>query len=117
MNVASLPLCKELHALGGWNGGEYFDGENYITQEDVDMGGYDDGQCAVVYDLGFLLRHMPEYLLIDGYYRNLVITVGSGYWTARYGRVVRRATTPEDAVAKLGIDLFKKQVISREATS
>jgi hypothetical protein len=127
MNVASLYLCKELYGLSGWNSEAYDDGEHIITQEDVDTGDYDDGQCVVVYDAGYLLRKLPAYIDTcdsDGYDSLLQLrpNFDGDEWTAGYTSqdrflYIATGSGPEGALAQLAIELLKAGILSREGTS
>lgn len=109
MNVASLKLCRELYVLSGWDEYDLAAGESLTWY----MGHKDDSDfhIAPMYDLGYLVRKLPadravEYSLKYG-------------WAAVHetNREVMReeADTPENAAAKLAIELFKMGVLTKEA--
>lgn len=102
MNVASLELCKELYELSGW-GAELNDWRS--NSGTVISGAYP------AYDLGYLLRKLPNDHMIN-FSRPPVKLYQSGHsWTAEYGGFKSGDTAPEDAVCKLAIELFKQGVL------
>lgn len=145
MNVASLELCKDLYELSGW-GYTYHAfgvGEHDLTDkqwywfegkrtgsywEAIKADWYDrdpfDGRrptatthrmdlLAPAYDLGYLLRKLPQ----------VHISQQPSHWAAW---CVSEATanidticgdTPEDAAAKLAIELFKQGVFTRDSVT
>lgn len=140
MNVASLELCKKLHGLSGWHDTEDVWAVNYFLDEAPRLDwslqsrsqsiGYPRGKIIPAYDLGYLLRKLPEstqlrktkqtegrgrkpgvqpYLVSCG---RLVDERPDYYWGKR--NTVIGADTPEDAVAKLAIELFKQGVLQKE---
>jgi hypothetical protein len=100
-DVASLELCRELYELSGW---KTFAMERGLAE---------DRPIDPAYDLGYLLRKLQ---------RNHVELVGltTGEWTARaYWHSTEQARaeyadTPEDAAAKLAIELFKQGILTKE---
>lgn len=117
MNVASLELCKELYELSGWvpegpNEGYYPRGSNLVYGHKLLI---NDGDIPA-YNLGYLLRKLP--------YPEIRLGI-TGRWQAHYGYKTDRFTltfpgavagfgnTPEDAVAKLAIELFKAKILVR----
>ncbi|MFB9654784.1 hypothetical protein [Pseudarthrobacter oxydans] len=117
MNVASLELCKELYELSGWTG------THAVWHDDTTLSPlaceYEDITVAIhftpAYDLGYLLRKLPA--------GTNVVSTGEDYhcWyqdgdavsevTDDYGA---GADTPEDAAAKLAIELFKLGLLNKE---
>lgn len=102
MNVASLSLCKELHELSGWD-------SPHLSGETVN------GKRAYPrYDLGYLLRKLPPHSYV-GQHGN------SGYtsWNTDFAIKLQQpqlefeatAGTPEDAVCRLAIELFKQGIL------
>jgi hypothetical protein len=57
------------------------------------------------YDLGYLLRKLPQPYSIMAY--------STGRLVAVQGEVTATADTPEDAAAKLAIELFKQGILTR----
>lgn len=137
MNVASLELCKELYELSGWrltyfnhhqfqnhsspiesrhivhttlgdnNYGLELEGASYIYQLEI----------TPAYDLGFLLRKLPYKFPNSQINHWLTVSKGANSWVARYSNredFVKRADTPEDAAAKLAIELLKSGVLTSE---
>jgi hypothetical protein len=70
-------------------------------------------------DLGFLIRKLPDWIEIDGVSRytfRLEVTYDHQWW-ASYSHtndIQTYADTPENAVAKLAIQLLKQGVIKKE---
>lgn len=130
MNVASLPLCKELYELSAWKGeDDYigwvkgFKGQPYIHEPHTDDMGYKQSDwLAPAYDLGYLMRKLPASILEadseqyiwmfiekddDGY--------GGGYQdiNGQTHKLYYAADTPEDAACLLAIELFKQGVLTK----
>lgn len=100
MNVASLELCRELYELSAWEG------------ESHPLHGYEDeqGKHIPYYTLGYLLRKLV----------NVEVSVfGDPVFGMNQVRASDRsghssiASIPEDAAAKLAIELFKQGVLTR----
>ncbi len=106
MDSTSLELSRELYKLSGWE---------YAANEWLSP--YNDSHP--VYDLGYLLRKLPPQTSIQkefdaspelpeetpAHYRALYDTGdGRHFWLG--------ADTPEDAAAKLAIELFKHNVLT-----
>lgn len=110
MNVASLPLCKELYELSGWDG---------VTQYHSVADAPDN---IPAYDLGYLLRKLPNSLPFKFYGGNSTnpytfqLRKNKAYWLACYPstELQEAADTPEDAAAKLAIDLFKQGILKTD---
>jgi hypothetical protein len=101
MNVASKELCKELYELSGWN-----DPEQILWSR---AGGHPE------YTLGYLLRKLMPYEPFVG----LTLTDGWVAYTKNWnvnpsGVYIERENTPEDAAAKLAIELFKQGLLNNE---
>lgn len=113
VNVASLKLCKQLSELSRWKlpkslFNQYWElrnGEHILTNKP-----YPHAEAYPAYDLGYLLRKV----------RIAVLPLGNGRWCAiseKYSAVedgLIEADTPEDAAAKLAIELFNQGVITPE---
>lgn len=124
INVANLELCKELYELSGWstaigtNQFWYIDGELVIATF-VEGG-------TPAYDCGYLLVELPQSVQVEEYKYGLTLSVsgiGNIMWGAGYEhhfsdgvdeRHTQLADTPEDALCKLAIELFKKDVLQKE---
>jgi hypothetical protein len=131
MNIASLELCKELYELSDYN----FDGTDYrwyclpitITKGSSPELDYSNwqvkhvsyrGKYSVIhypaYDLGFLLRKLPETTSIT---KQVLNGIGARHqynagWQATETRWSGfEADTPEDALCSLAIELFKQKVL------
>lgn len=145
MNVASLELSKELHELSGWDGTllRHIEASGFIdssvgigTVYDKTVGLYGtkvgcdecEGQIIVdftpAYDLGYLMRKLQ--ITADWTYGRFDLQHcsedGRYYWCAGYNSFEpnfpsgESDDSPEDAAAKLAIELFKRGVLVREAT-
>jgi hypothetical protein len=124
--VASLELCKELYELSGWrkdvehvyysNGGAV-NPRNVWPKNEV----FDKPGNIPAYSLGYLLRKLPMQ------YNRGILLVGvtnGDKWSAQYysfyppdrgaKSAILIADTPEDAAAKLAIELFKQGILKRE---
>lgn len=93
-DVASLDLCKELYEVSEWEADAFRDG---ITP---------------AYDLGYLLRKLPVHISIESH--ATLDGKGSRWYKAVDNSAEEscRAVTPEDAAAKLAIELFKQGVLT-----
>lgn len=128
MNTASLELCKELFELSGWgldgdfresmfwwfdNGGDWK--AQYLHESTV-------GRIQhPAYDLGYLLRKLPTDQVKEHlhYSLNLLYANSYSHWVCGYGgtRPIKGLTreysvNPENATAKLAIELIKQGVIN-----
>lgn len=114
MNVASLELCKELYELSGWDYTGLCYAENkqgwFLESGNVfdNYGAEKQWGCVAAYDLGYLMRKLPKYYAV---WRN------TETWKVNYVTEALRlesdidADTPEDAVCRLAIELFKQGVL------
>jgi hypothetical protein len=111
MNVASFELCQELYKLSGWLTG--IDGNCYVSLHGERMGievrpitdtGNDGIQICPAYDLGYLLRKLPV---------GNVLSSVEDKWIASSSPEVTTAANPEDAAAKLAIELIKQGILPR----
>lgn len=110
MEVANKDLCTELHELSGWEDApsEYpSDGLRKLSS------------VSPAYDLGYLLRKLPR----DTIYNNSKIPLKlevqlSGGWWAHYGLYYwTHGDTPENALCKLAIELFKQGILKKEPSN
>ena len=128
MNVASLELCKELYELSGWSKTHMLwhksanpmralsswlptTTEAYWSFVKENRG--DEVLTIPAYDLGYLLRKLPPEDKKLGY---LDLCQDGTNWMARYTKLSAtmmhaKADTPEDAAAKLAIELFKQGML------
>lgn len=122
MNVASLELCKELYELSGWqtenNYHMHFD-TPVVLSASVNQDGtfYEAGVCPA-YGLGYVLRKLPTHSFLengdDGAWLaswNPADSKGYEYKEGGYGYL---SYTPESAVCKLAIELFKQGILKRD---
>lgn len=131
MNIANLELCKELYELSAWDDCWlcYVEDPASIVVVDRDYAdAHDANKYAPAYELGFLLRKLPQFT--DTKHRFTLQPAGvvggkkypyNAAWCASYDDTNRRsnikeqyADTPEDALCKLAIELFKQGVLTRE---
>lgn len=122
MNVASLELCKELYELSGWTGcnfhhstddDQYYltymvgsEGDKYPLNRSIEKRKFIIDLPA--YDLGYMLRKLPAHEL-HSYNNGVYAAIHKGLETFNY-----KASTPEDAAAKLAIQLFKQNILTSE---
>jgi len=122
MNTANLELCKELYELSAWEeeGAELWclairGDEKFAPALPHFIGSFPS------YSLGFLLRNLPAYL-DERKYASLgsinLDVVDNRMWACGYGVMApavlkQYADTPEDAVCKLAIELFKQGVLKK----
>lgn len=108
MNTASLELCKELYELSGWND-TYFSHETFLDDSDEPSGRL---QSIPAYDLGYLLRNLP--LGAKTFRDSMVWHVWLEAADNQTGKqITAMAGNPEDAAAKLAIELFKRGILSK----
>lgn len=118
MTTASLELCKELYELSGWDDtyGELSPkGHWWPRGEFLEFHTGSKEKPTPAYDLGFLLRKLEKELTFSISLHN--IFQGKKGWTTSYqlGALVEPvvADTPEDAVCKLAIELFKGGILKK----
>lgn len=135
MNVANKDLCQELYELSKWDD-TWFDKDDGtllvwkysradyemhigLRDEDEQLSGFQEAYPA--YDLGYLLRKLPNTIKqLDGW-RYLTVMVGhsTGGYIACYYKLEKphfdkfnqQADTPEDCAAKLAIELIKQGIL------
>lgn len=111
MIYARYELCRDLYGLSGWKAGafEYYTptGEIYSL-----LVGSPKPTYVPAYDLGFLLRRLPDgYGLIKGEAnRWIVFDVAT-----MQPYIGETADTPEDAACALCIKLWRQGTLPREA--
>ena len=111
-DVASLELSRELYELSGW-----VDTQLAALKENSD--GSHSNIWEPQYSLGFLIRKLPTYLFQDD--DDWLLTLRPQFnagWDAYYAgqsdpraRYYQEADTPENAVAKLAIELLKQGIL------
>lgn len=118
MNVASKELCAELKKLSGWKDTDYWHykprhtkrGEYWVAHI---SGTTPENRRLPAYDLGYLLRKLPNFVVIAKQRPSLT-------WAAYIdgSPTIKRPhdgdsyeDTPEDATAKLAITLFKANIL------
>lgn len=132
MHTASLELCKELYELSGWEDTSfewaypstrsiakgqpneaYLKGRHKYHQGSTEI--WQPQTVCAAYDLGHLLRRLPT--TIGEITDRLRLTKGNLAWYAKYERlgddILEEADTPEDAVCKLTIELFKQGILKK----
>lgn len=116
MHVASLELCKELYELSEW---EPCDSRDTVTlryrSADVYLLVGVEQDTIPAYDLGYLLRRLPDFELGNRLQLVKHTFTHKTEWHIGYGvdpgNLVMYSSTPEDAAAKLCIQLIKQGVI------
>jgi hypothetical protein len=129
MNVASLELCKELYELSGWDDTYFSWNFNSSVPEqgwyvDDDNLAYPKSDTYPAYDLGYLLQKLPKNISRNGnlYWLTLDCNLREEWMVWYNGRSsddlmpdvdysLVCADTPEDAAAKLAIELFKQGIL------
>lgn len=124
MNVARKDLCAELFKVSGWKDTNMYSYTDirlrHVTHYEYSKHGgwwYSGTDALPAYDLGFLLRKLPQWidktkdpksklckLHVDKESANYVDD--DGFYWLRY-----RADTPENALAKLAIELIRQKVL------
>ena len=124
MSVASLELCKELYELSGWEEAAYgyFKLHGSISPYllNASVASFRDKLQCPAYDLGYLLRKLPVGTYVR---RNLTHPKKKSNWRGEYTAAYSTGftanhreygSTPEDAAAKLAIELLKSGVLTSE---
>jgi hypothetical protein len=112
MNVTSLEVSKELFELSGWKDTSHHDVSGWINAKTPVYG----------YSLGYLLRKLPP--IVDDNFITLGALDSNYRWVSCYQEVpnenidppatyMQFSETPEDAAAKLAIELFKQGILTR----
>jgi hypothetical protein len=121
-----LELCKELYELSGWMVDDYYMGYPLVWATDEMSKGLAKHQLvwhepwrsdpnykfvAPAYDLGYLLRKLQGYDC-GVYYSNQW-----QQWIATaHDNNQGKADTPENAAAKLAIELFKQNILTKDGS-
>lgn len=122
MNVANLELCKQLFELSGWHGTERYWYKDWLKQESWQIGylGQADETTIPAYDLGYLLRNLPQNSWIgyvDTSGRRDYALAKMYAWNKDGNDIEKvaenRADTPEDAACQLAIELFRRGMLKR----
>lgn len=111
-NVTSLELSKELYAISGWDDSPH---TWFLMDENTSNRVMALDDLSPAYDLGYLIRKLPPQSYIATR-ANSGATASTGNYKAGqhpfpytvYG------DTPENAAAKLCIELFKQNILTRE---
>ena len=131
MDLASLELCTALYKLSGWDDCRWCfrDVSNTKTPHWMtDLHSHEHDKCFPNYDLGYLLRKLPPTLheadskagvrpdnSAPAYYLRIQWSWTRLKWVALYqywhDGAVGADETPENACAKLAIELFKLGII------
>jgi hypothetical protein len=120
MNVANLELCRELYELSGWKKTDALfvgyksaltDKFDYHLLDKRDADSYKHAKKVPAYDLGYLLRKLPTNTMLE--------KLESNIWHIElYNHpnepIKIERDTPEDATAKLAIELFKRGILNKE---
>lgn len=112
MNVASLELCKELYELSGWGDCKFiFLTDTSLWLKDLP---HEVPMLASAYDLGYLLRKLPEQTHLYKHIEDKIVNAYSA-WTLLNSKSVvepQLADTPENALCQLAIELFKQGILT-----
>lgn len=136
MNVANRELSEELFKISGWGqtsfhfvahrkyeSDEYMDAElQYLTNIPNELR-WTGAKIRPAYDLGYLLRKLPATIKdTDGLTCSWGLWKGIDGYTTAYGspdgedfEVMKVADTPENATAKLCIELLKQGILKKNA--
>lgn len=112
MNVASLELCKELYELSWWDDTDkwlHLKGNGDTMLFDPIEGQLMDCD-APAYDLSYLLRKLPDrhaWLRYDE-------DTEQWFMSNKLHQEEVSDDTPENAAAKLAIELFKQGILTKE---
>lgn len=116
MNVVSLELSKELYELSGWKDTDFK--VSAFTERVSPMAPPFYGSEIPAYDLGYLLQRLPR---MNEEYWLTIQPVVYPQWCASYDRndgistkFESFADVPEDAAAKLAIELFKQGILTKD---
>lgn len=135
MTATSLEVSKELYEVSGWKGTYFthatFRNESspedqrqivHRTIEDLDecmrlrnRSFIKDLKLVPAYDLGYLLRKLPGFVEVSTNPAQSIFSVRTiipGEWVP--GGFTVQMDTPEDAAAKLAIQLFKQGILKKE---
>ncbi len=98
MQVADSELCRKLFVLSGWSDPD--------KNPEVSEYAYTErGEPIPRYDLGYLLRKLPEATYLNKPYEG-------NLWSCGYNmEFIGEADTPENAVCKLAIELWKQGIL------
>lgn len=124
MNVANLELCKELYELSGWDLDDYW----FLWEDTYGIDLHEYGhvvkpkttiptgrgrKIVPAYDLGYLLRKLPKgsYIQVGKTGRCTASTGNAFHTEAPWVVYKEHGDTPEDAAAKLCIELIKQDIL------
>ena len=117
MTVATIDLCQTLFMNSGWIGTNlnhfrFHDGK--VSVEARPISAYISARGIPAYDLGFLLRRLPPSTAIR---KRSTMSAGKEYSASAAVRsgIAALDRTPEDAAAKLAIELFKRAVLRKQS--
>jgi hypothetical protein len=115
MTVASLELCKELLELSGWEDTYFWwdkDEQRVPEKQMVVQAGKIFADDTPAYDLGYLIRKLPEGIEIKhgGMTRGMWRVLFYGGKQQEFSL----ADIPEDALCQLAIILFKQNILTRK---
>lgn len=118
MNVASLKNCKALFELSEWDQTSYrwFNEDGVITAHPINPQSFAI-PLGPAYDSGYLLRKLGSNIASLSIKTEQRGNVGDGfmphlvYGTWNGNAIFTDADTPEDALAKLAIELFKQGIL------
>jgi hypothetical protein len=114
--VASLELCKELFGLSDWSDTNKVWSLAYKAEEATRKGRQwhisnrhiKSNGFYPAYGLGYLIRKLPAYSCVE-----IDDVISASHSTKDFKEFTEIANTPEDAVAKLAIELFKQGILKK----
>lgn len=118
-NVASLELCRELYELSGWGDTEHHWWPDWWTSggkataniKPIDLDPKIEADLIPAYDLGYLVRKLPEQTSVYRY-ENVWVANRENERRTGYPAIIE-ADTPENAVASLAILLFQQGILTQ----
>lgn len=126
MHVASQQLCVELYKLSDWKDTDkfWFYEDSFPDLAEWEIVRHDmDGRAIPAYDLGYLMRKLAEqttlavrYVDADNHH-GIDLKQWYGKWIAytpsMQQGIYPYADIPEDAAAKLAIELFYEDILTK----
>lgn len=113
MNVANLELCKELYELSGWGDTYFWFAGGHLQRNQDPPRALLSDKTVAAYDLGYLLGKLQSYW-------PMAVYIGGGKqneWSvsvnSKYHVTPQEADIPENAAAKLAIELFKQGILTK----
>jgi hypothetical protein len=113
MHVANIDVCKALYEVSGWKDTSKVYNFSVPGKSSISTFPHSKTSWCPAYDLGYLLRKLPQSSDKGGLL--FLNATNSDKWSCGFkGGYYRQGDTPEEATAKLAIELFKQGVLTRE---